>query len=107
MKEVLDFLRFLDNQGKARNTLRLSCYQLQNYFEYLDEADKDYKSVTIDDIAGFMSWLRNPDILKKIGPIRYEPAHKEQTINETIDKVVDFYPEFPCYGTMSALANCP
>ena len=91
VKEVLDFLRFLDNQGKARNTLRLSCYQLQNYFEYLDEADKDYKSVTIDDIAGFMSWLRNPDILKKIVPIRYEPAHKEQTINETIDKVVDFY----------------
>lgn len=89
--EVKDFLRFLDNQGKARNTLRLSCYQLQNYYQYLEEAGKDYKEVTIDDIAEFMAWLRNPDILKKVVPIRFEPAHKEQTINETIDKVIDFY----------------
>ena len=89
--EVMDFLKFLDNQGKARNTLRLSCYELQNYYQYLEEAGKDYREVTIDDIAEFMAWLRNPDILKKIVPIRYEPAHKEQTVNETIDKVVDFY----------------
>lgn len=89
--EVMDFLKFLDNQGKARNTLRLSCYQLQNYYLYLEEADKDYRTVTIDDIAEFMAWLRNPDILKKVIPIRYEPSHKEQTINETIDKVIDFY----------------
>ncbi|HAG69829.1 MAG TPA: transposase, partial [Lachnospiraceae bacterium] len=33
--EVMDYLKFLDNQGKARNTLRLSCYQLQNYYQYL------------------------------------------------------------------------
>ena len=41
--EVMDYLKFLDNQGKARNTLRLSCYQLQNYYQYLEEAGKNYK----------------------------------------------------------------
>ena len=89
--EVMDYLKFLDNQGKARNTLRLSCYQLQNYYQYLEEAGKDYSKVSIDDIAEFMAWLRNPDILKKVVPIRFEPAHSEQTVNENIDKVIDFY----------------
>ena len=48
--EVMDYLKFLDNQGKARNTLRLSCYQLQNYYRFLEETGKDYRDVTIDDI---------------------------------------------------------
>ena len=89
--EVLSYLKFLDNQGKARNTLRLSCYQLQNYYRFLEEAGKDYRDVTIDDIAMFMAWLRNPDILKKVVPLRFELARKEQSINETIDKVISFY----------------
>ena len=33
-------------------------------------------------IAEFMAWLRNPDILKKIVPIRFEPAHSEQTVRQ-------------------------
>ena len=89
--EVMDYLKFLDNQGKARNTLRLSCYQLQNYYRFLEEAGKDYREITIDDIAMFMAWLRNPELLKKVVPLRLEPARKEQTINETIDKVISFY----------------
>ena len=89
--EVLSYLKFLDNQGKARNTLRLSCYQLQNYYRFLEEAGKDYRDVTIDDIAMFMAWLRNLDLLKKVVPLRFEPARKEQTINETVDKVISFY----------------
>jgi site-specific recombinase XerD len=89
--EVMDYLKFLDNQGKARNTLRLSCYQLQNYYRFLEEAEKDYRDVTIDDIARFMAWLRNPDLLKKVVPLMPEPARKEQTINENIDTIVRFY----------------
>ena len=89
--EVMNYLKFLDNQGKARNTLRLSCYQLQNYYQFLEEAGKDYRDVTIDDIAMFMAWLRNPDLLKKVVPLRLKPARKEQTINENIDKVISYY----------------
>lgn len=88
---VLDYLRFRDNQGKARNTLRLNCYQLQNYFTYLQEMGKGYEDATVDDVAGFMAWMRNPDILKKVVPIRFEDAHIAQTINETVDTVISFY----------------
>jgi len=89
--EVKDYLKFLDNQGKARNTLRLSCYQLQNYYRFLEEAGKDYRDVTIDDIARFMAWLRNPDLLKKVVHLPFEPARQEQTVNENVDKVIGFY----------------
>ena len=96
--EVMDYLKFLDNQGKARNTLRLSCYQLQNYYRFLEETGKDYRDITIDDIARFMAWLRNPDLLKKMVPLRFEPARKEQTINENIDRVIGFYDYLARYG---------
>lgn len=88
---ALDYLRFRDGQGKARNTLRLNCYQLQNYFTYLQETGKGYEDVTVDDVAEFMAWMRNPNILKKVVPIRFEDAHIPQTVNETVDTVISFY----------------
>lgn len=89
--EVMNYLKFRDNQGTARNTLRLNCYQLQNYFSYLQEAGKNYEDTTIDDIAEFMAWLRNPNLLKKVVPIRFEAARRSQTINENIATVIAFY----------------
>lgn len=91
VQEVLDYLKFRDNQGTARNTLRLNCYQLQNYYTYLQEAGKNYGAATIDDISEFMAWLRNPDILKKVIPIRFEAARTARTINENVDTVIAFY----------------
>jgi len=88
---VLKYLKFRDNQGMARNTLRLNCYQLQSYFTYLGEAGMNYDQVTIDDLAEFMAWLRNPLILTNLIQFSFEPAHKEQTINETLDTVINFY----------------
>lgn len=88
---VLKYLKFRDNQGMARNTLRLNCYQLQSYFTYLGEAGTNYDQVTIDDLAEFMAWLRNPLILTNLIQFSFEPAHKEQTINETLDTVINFY----------------
>lgn len=89
--EVMNYLKFRDNQGTARNTLRLNCYQLQNYFSYLQESGKNYEDATIDDIAEFMAWLRNPNLLKKVVPIRFEAARGSRTINENIDTVIAFY----------------
>ena len=88
---VLNFLKFRDNQGLARNTLRLNCYQLQSYFTYLAEAGTSFDQVSIDDLAEFMAWLRNPLMLTNLIQFSFEPAHKEQTINETIDTVINFY----------------
>lgn len=88
---VLKYLKFKDNSGYARNTLRMHCIHLKHFFTYLGEVGKDYEQVSIDDLAGFLSWLKNPDILKKIVPLRFESEHQPQTINAMIDTVVMFY----------------
>ena len=91
VEPVLKYLKFKDNAGYARNTLRMHCIHLKHFFAYLGEAENDYEKVNIDDLAGFLAWLKNPDILKKVIPIRFEPEHQPQTINAMIDTIVMFY----------------
>lgn len=91
VQPVLKYLKFKDNAGYARNTIRMHCIHLKHFFTYLGEAGKDYEKVNIDDIAGFLAWLKNPDILKKVIPFRFGPEHQPQTINAMVDTVVMFY----------------
>jgi len=88
---VLKYLKFKDNAGYARNTLRMHCIHLKHFFTYLGEAGRDFEQVNIDILAGFLAWLKNPNILKKVVPLRFEPEHQPQTINAVIDTVVMFY----------------
>lgn len=91
VQPVLKYLKFKDNAGYARNTLRMHCIHLKHFFTYLGEAGKGYEQVNIDDLAGFLGWLKNPDMLKKVVPLRFEPEHQPQTINAMVDTVVMFY----------------
>lgn len=91
VEPVLRYLKFKDNAGYARNTLRLQCIHLKHYFRYLDESQKDYQKVTVDDLARFIGWLKNPDTGKRIIPLRLEPTYKAQTINANVDTVIAFY----------------
>lgn len=91
VQPVMKYLKFKDNAGYARNTLRLHCIHLKHFFTYLEEAGKDYSQVNIDDLAEFLAWLKNPDILKKVVRLRFEPEHQPQTINAIVDTVVMFY----------------
>ena len=91
VEPVMKFLKFRDAASYARNTLKGECIQLMHYFEFLDERGKQYEDVTIDDIARFVGWLRNPDIEKKIVSLRAKPAHAAETINKHIDTVIAFY----------------
>lgn len=91
VEPVLQYLRFKDDAGYARNTLRLHCIHLKHYFTFLKETGREYEKAGVDDLARFIGWLKNPDIGKRIIPLRLEPAHKAQTINANIDTVITFY----------------
>lgn len=91
VEAVLKYLKFKDNIGYARNTLRMHCTHLKQYFTYLSERGKDYREINIDDLAGFVAWLQNPHIHQKVVPIRYEPERQPQTVNKAIDTIVAFY----------------
>ena len=91
VEPALKYLRFKDNAGYARNTLRSHCIHLKHFFTYLEELGKEYEDVQLDDLARFIAWLKNPDINKRVIPLRLEPMHKERVINANVDTVIAFY----------------
>ena len=89
---VLKYLKFKDNGGTARNSLRAYCQHLKLYFEFLEQEGLDYRKVGIDDMASFMRWLQNP-----FGNLKVTPAtpvtspRKPTTINTVMSTVLNFY----------------
>lgn len=47
---AMRFIKFKDNSGAARNSLRSYCQHLKLFFEFLDQESLDYRQVNIDDI---------------------------------------------------------
>jgi len=91
VEPALKYLRFKDNAGYARNTLRSQCIHLKHFFTYLEELSKQYEDVSLDDLARFIAWLKNPDINKRVIPLRLEAMHKARVINANVDTVIAFY----------------
>jgi len=92
VRPVLQYLRFLDSQRTARNTLRTYCYHLKLFFEFLEEAHLDYFQVGIDDLGAFLHWLQRPTQHQQIIPLPSAPkARKPSSINQTLTAVLQFY----------------
>ena len=92
IEPILKFIRFKDNTGSARNTLRMYCQHLKLYFEYLEQRELDFQKVTIDDLALFVNWLQNPyKSLKVIPNGNVEQARSPRTINIIINTTLTFY----------------
>ncbi len=89
---ILKFIRFKDNIGYARNSLKMYCHHLKLYFEYLEEKNKKFEKVTIDDLAMFVNWLQTPyNTLKIVAITEKEIIRSASTINKIIDTVTAFY----------------
>jgi len=89
---VVRYLKYLDAIGRARNTLRAYAQSLSLYFTYLAQQDLDYQEVTLDDLGGFVLWLKNPYRSLKVLPVQpVVQARANTTINGCITAVSGFY----------------
>lgn len=89
---VMKFLKYKDNSGTARNTLRSYCYALKLYFEFLEQKKLPYTDVGIDELAEFVRWLQNPYQHVKVTSIHnVSRGRKARSINIYLDKVYAFY----------------
>lgn len=91
VEPVLDYLRFEDNRGLARNTLRLHCIQLKHFYTFMEQKKIEYTEVTVDHLAELIAWLKYPSLPEKVIPLMLEPVVKAQTINAILDTVLGFY----------------
>jgi hypothetical protein len=83
VQPIAGYLRYLDDAGKARNTLRVYGLGLAHYFAYLTEADVDCHLATINlyltAVSGFYDYLFRTEQISKnpndqlAGPHRNRP----------------------------------
>lgn len=89
---VVRYLKYLDAIGRARNTLRSYAQGLSLYFTYLQQQSLNYEQVTLDDLGGFVLWLKNPYRSLKVLPVQpVAQARTNRTINLIITAVSGFY----------------
>ena len=54
------FLGYLASIEKSPNTVKAYAHDLKDWFTYLAGDDLDWQAVSIEDVAGFVAWLRLP-----------------------------------------------
>jgi len=82
----------MDVTRKSSNTQKTYCYALKQYFSYLQDTEKDYKEIRLEDLAEFVGWLRNPygsNGVTSLVPVKAKKT--ERTVNLTITAVTNFY----------------
>ena len=60
VEPVERFLAYLASIEKSPNTIRAYAHDLKDWFTYLDGQRGDWRSATLEDVAGFVAWLRLP-----------------------------------------------
>lgn len=92
VEPVIKFLKFKDNSGSARETLRAYSYHLKLFFEFLEQKGLDYHDLGIDEMAEFLRWLQNPHANIKVSSITpVTPIRKPNTVNTIMTAVEVFY----------------
>jgi site-specific recombinase XerD len=54
------FLGFLSSSEKSPNTVKSYAHDLKDWFCYLSGRSLAWDQVTLEDVAGFVAWLRLP-----------------------------------------------
>ena len=60
IEPVERFLAYLASIERSPNTIKAYAHDLKDWFVYLAGHGRDWRSVTLEDVAGFVAWLRLP-----------------------------------------------
>jgi site-specific recombinase XerD len=60
VEPVERFLAYLASIERSPNTVKAYAYDLKDWFSYLVRRGLDWRSVTLEDVAGYVAWLRLP-----------------------------------------------
>ena len=60
VEPVERFLAYLASIEKSPNTIKAYAHDLKDWFTYLVAHRRDWRTATLEDVAGFVAWLRLP-----------------------------------------------
>jgi integrase/recombinase XerD len=58
IEPIAQYLKYLDRINAARQTLRSYALALRLYWEYISQQQIDWQQVTLDELSGFVLWLK-------------------------------------------------
>lgn len=77
---VEDFLAHLAARGRSPNTVEGYAFDLRDFFVWLEQQDREFWELTLEQLAGFFAWLRRPvsarrpEVLGFLGSTSTAPA---------------------------------
>ncbi len=91
IKPIQSYISYLASLNRSSKTLRTYAHNLKLYWEYLDKYSIDWREVTLEQLSGFINWLRCPEYDPKIISIDNKIAkRRESTINNIMSTVCQF-----------------
>ncbi|MFG2003113.1 tyrosine-type recombinase/integrase [Spirillospora sp. NPDC048911] len=64
---VEDYLSHLASQRRSPNTIRGYAHDLADFFEWLERLERDFRSLTLEQLSEFFEWLRRPAAAREPG----------------------------------------
>jgi len=84
------YLNYLYHLQKSPNTLRAYAYHLMHYWQYLSSKDLSWSTIKLEELAGFITWLRLP-ASNVIVLYTIVSKRTESSINAALAAVTAFY----------------
>lgn len=91
VKNVLKYIKYLDNTGKAPNTIKTYCYHLKLFYEFLDRSKVKLRDINYEQLANFVGWLRKPSDFVNVETIVPKVSEREEsTVNSIVNATINY-----------------
>ena len=91
VEPVKRYIKYLDNTGKAPNTIKTYCYHLKLFYEFMSQRGIGLEDLEFEELANFLGWLRNPTGNVKVIDLQPKKAKREETsVNAILNAVTSF-----------------
>jgi len=91
VEPVKRYIKYLDNTGKAPNTIKTYCYLLKLFYEFMSQRGIGLEDLKFEEMSNFVGWLRNPTGEVKVIDLQSKKAKKEETsVNAILNAVTSF-----------------
>jgi len=99
---IQTYLNYLESLERSPNTIQSYAGHLKLFWEFIQTSDLDWETITLENLADFIHWLRCPD--PRTIPLQPQPARRtERTINTILSAICGFYEFQERIGAMTGI----
>lgn len=106
VKPIKVYISYLLSSNKSPNTIKAYAYNLKLYWDYLERYALNWQLISLDDLAGFILWLRSPEYHPKLVSIEQKTAKRtEKTVSDILSTVYRFIEFHQRNGNITGTIN--